>query len=117
MYYVGGPDIRTAYYCPHCYNLFEARAIDEIPDLFAEETNELAAAVQLDALLKLTKKRPDALARSPRAGRSPSLLAMFPVALIVDRLPFKRYYLTGEELEQCAEAARRELRVEAADAG
>jgi len=106
---------KLAYYCPHCYDRFENLALVDVPDLFRDDVNENAAAAQLDMLLNLTKKK-ESRHKLPY-GRGPSMVLMFPVALIVDRLPFKRYYLTGDELARHAEEARRVMCVEVPDVG
>ena len=110
MYFVGaGAPIHDRYYCPSCYDLLEARALEETPDLFLDDAyNDAAAAQQLTTLLNLDRRN------GPRSGnsRSPSMEMLFPVALIVDRLPFKRYYLTGAELDAHRELARQQMCLE-----
>lgn len=111
--------IRSARYCPFCYDRFEGLALAETPDLFQEEVNEDAAAVQLDALLHLTKNvKPHGQDKRIARWRhpSPAMVMLVPVALLVDGLPFKRYYLTGDDLARHAEEARRLMCVEVSDA-
>lgn len=112
--------IRTARYCPFCYDRFEELALAETPDLFQDAVNEDAAVVQLDALLHLTKGA-KAYGHAERTARrrhpAPAMVMMVPVALLVDGLPFKRYYLTGDELARHTEEARRKMCVEVASGG
>jgi hypothetical protein len=111
MYYVGGgyPSalVQSTYYCPYCFSRFEALALADTPDLYRDEVNEDAAAVQLDALLHLTKHQ--RRYKTHATGRSPSMVMMFPVTLIIGRLPFKRHYLTGDALARHAAEVQKKM--------
>jgi hypothetical protein len=94
MYFVGtdGP-YRTAYYCVGCYNLFITKAVAEIAGFDQDtELNGIAAVDELGVLLGMYK---------PKAKELLVARAYYmPAELIVNRLPFGRYYLYGAELEQ-----------------
>jgi len=114
---VYAPDTRRQYYCFQCWDEICLRAADDVPDLMKDSD----AAVQMMGVLfgvKTALKADQIESGEKLEMRADGTIATerdFDVrmlkSLIVDDIPFKRYHLTGEELEAHKAQIREKRRV------
>jgi hypothetical protein len=119
---VYAPDTRRQYYCFQCWPVISDRAAVDIPDL-QKESKADAQMIGMLFGVKSAKKndRPEGSlheislemrADGTIAEESMDIRVEMPVSLIVDGVPFKRYHLTGDELEAHKAKVRERLDVD-----
>ena len=108
---VYAPDTRRQYYCLGCWFVISDRAAADVPDLNKESDADAQMIGMMFGIKGAQKK--DRIERSERPLEmlpdgtvltNLDIRVRMPLSLMVDSVPFKRYHLTGAELEEYMKA-------------
>ena len=102
---VYAPDTRRQYYCMFCWNEISARAEDDVPELAEESEADVQMIGMIFGIKEMknrdkleTRGKLEALADG-RIADQLDIQVHMKKSLLVDNIPFKRWHLTGDELE------------------
>jgi len=115
---VYAPDTRRQYYCFQCWDIISGRAEEDVPELAQDSAADAQMVGMLLGIKSMRKKdriedhgRLEMMTDGTAASELDIKVEM-DSAFFVDNVPFKRYHLTGAELEAHKAGIRERLDVD-----